>query len=92
MKTTFKTIYLSIKKGITGNILKEEKREYNELIFSLSVNYIPEKPIGKWSIEAIYYYQTIVKRLYYGKTIKEIKILVNDINEFKTDPMLFLNQ
>jgi tRNA A-37 threonylcarbamoyl transferase component Bud32 len=92
MKTTFKEIYLPIKEGITGNIMKEENKVYNELITSLSVNYTPNKPIGKWCINVVYFHKNIVKRLYYAKTIKEIRILVNDINDFKFNPMLFLNQ
>ena len=92
MKTYFKDIYLPVKNNITGNLYRESHSEKSELITSIQVNYDPLKPIGKWVINTVFQYKNQAKRLWYGKTRKEIKALVNDINDFKFDPYLFLNQ
>jgi hypothetical protein len=92
MKTSFNTIYLPIKKGITGEILKYSHSEYSNLIKQVIVTHHPDKPIGKWVISATYVYKNMNKWLHYGNTRKEIKALQTDINDFETDPNLFLNQ
>lgn len=91
-KITFNQLYLPVKNNITGEILKESHSlkgiEYN----AITVTYYPEKPFGKWAISALYKNNNQEKRLCYGKTRSEIKALVNDLNDFKFDPHLFLNQ
>lgn len=92
MENTFKDIYLPVKSGITGEILGEKHYiNSTELQNSISVIYNPLKPIGKWCIKLSLFNKGQFKTLWYGKTIKEIKTLIRDINDFKFDPYLFLN-
>jgi len=92
MKTTFKDIYLPVKNGIMGNILKREYRVKDELIKAINVSNEPNKLIPPRPIVAVFQYNNNGIRLYFGKTIKEIKSLVQHIKEFEYDPNLFLNQ
>ena len=92
MKTYFKDIYLPVKNGITGEILKESNSKNNELISQIIVKYDPDKPIGKWFINVVFVYQNSCRRYYFGRTQKEIRELVKYINDFKFNPYLFLNQ
>ena len=92
MKTSFNTIYLPVKNNITGDIMNESHSENGEVYNSIRVVYDPDRPVGKYVIYAVFRNNNQGKRFYYGKTRKEIKALINDINDFKFDPHLFLNQ
>lgn len=91
MKTTFKSIYLPIKNGITGELLVEQHSNKGELYQSIFVTKKPFNKLDKRSIQAVFFYKGQSKCFVYGTTIKEIKALVSDINDFKYDPYLFLN-
>jgi len=89
----YKDIYLAIKAGITGELLKEQHFiNFIELQNSVIVIYDPLHPYGKWCTQLRLFNKGQYKTLWYGKTIKEIKALIRDINDFEYDPHLFLNQ
>ena len=91
MKTYFKDIYLPVSNNLTGIVLNEEHKIKGELQKAIRVSYVPEKPHGKWCISGIFFFKGRSRWLMYGKTQKEIRELVKDINDFRCDPMLFLN-
>lgn len=91
MKHAFKDIYLPIKAGIIGELHHETQKQNDDLIKECKVSYNPDKPIGKWVITAVFHYRGQTKAFHYGKTRKEIKALINDLNDFDFDPHLFLN-
>jgi hypothetical protein len=89
-KVSFNTLYLPVKNGLAGQVLSEIHKERESTINFINVIFHPDKPIGKWVITAAYYNKGIFKALRYGKTQKEIRCLVKDINDFHYDPILFL--
>jgi len=91
MKTSFKDIYLPVKNNLTGVVLNEEHKTNGELQKAIRITFAPEKPYGKRCISGIYFYNGRSLWLMYGKTIKEIKALINDINDFRNDPHSFFN-
>ena len=91
MKTYFKDIYLPVKKNITGVLLNEEYRQKSELQKAIRITYTPVEFWGKRCIHANYFFCGRSRWFVYGKTIKEIRELIKDINEFREDPYLFLS-
>lgn len=91
MKTYFKDVYWPVKNGITGELLTEQHSKDGELYQSIVVTKKYFNKLDKMSINATFFFKGQYKSFVYGTTIKEIKALVNDINDFKYDPYLFLN-
>jgi hypothetical protein len=92
MKTTFNTLYSPIKAGIEGLLFREEHKVNGELQAGIRITSGDKRFYGKKSILARYSHNGQNRALLYGKTIKEVKALVADINDFRFNPHLFINQ
>jgi len=91
MKTYFNDIYLPVKQGITGTILQNVIKRAGELEKQIDVTYELPQRKGERCILLVLFYKGQHKSFVYGKTIKEIRQLCRDVNDFNYDPHLFLN-
>jgi hypothetical protein len=93
MKTSFNSFYTPIKRNIDGVLLAEAKHNKEGLIYSIRAEYWPDYPaIPNKPLSILFVFGQQISRSFYGTTRKEIKAAVNDINDFRYDPHLFLNQ
>ena len=85
------TLTTPIKAGIEGNLFRYSISNEGKS-YAVEADFQRDRGIDPFTVKVVYCLGIYSKCLGYGHTIKELRSLRNDVNDFLFDPHLFLYQ